>query len=318
MPTATPFNALGAGNGFPSCVGKIEINGLPDSTMWTTLSGVNADNYTGFGEAALAEKVNESLELAMKLYWNKFKLNGLSASSSGDLSRRTSRFIPIDEPFTEVWNGSISGMTSADASEAGVLEPSKRVCGGGAKRILKSEYVEGVNQDGDTVSSAELKLDEKSYTVYGIYNGNTLLGYALSDFLILSSKESGPVVSASRAETVVSNFLNNDGDIDEDFHKEETKYQVVDGFHFVVQKIGIIQEESTPEGDGFSDQVNSPSIVFKKLGVQVSYTYAYTYTTDDDPSCSILPANRFCFDRFVDNQYNFSVSGPSSIDFYTY
>jgi len=318
MPTATPFTALGRGNGFPFCANKIEINGLPDSTMWTTLSGVNADNYTGFGEAALAEKVNESLELAMKLYWNKFKLNGLSASSSGDLSRRTSRFIPIDEPVTEVWNGSISGMTSADASEAGVLEPSKRVCGGGAKRILKSEYVEGVNQDGDTVSSAELKLDEKSYTVYGIYNGNTLLGYALSDFLILSSKKSGVVVSASRAETVVSNFLGNDGDINEDFRREETGYQVIDGFHFVVQKIGIIQEESTREGDGFSGQVNSPSIVFQELGVQVSYTYAYTYTTDDDPICSVLPAPRYCFDRFVDDQYNFSVSGPSSIDFYTY
>ena len=318
MPTATPFTALGRGNGFPFCVGKIEISDLPDGTMWTTLSGVNADNYTDLEEAALAGKVNESLDLAMKLYWNKFKLNSLSASSSGDLSRRTSRFIPIDEPVTEVWNGSISGMTSADASAAGVLEPIERVCGGGAKRILKSEYVEGVNQDGDTVSSAELKLDEKSYTVYGIYNGNTLLGYALSDFLILSSKKSGPVVSASRAETVVSNFLNNDDDINEDFHREETEYQVVDGFHFVVKKIGIIQEESTPEGDGLSGVVNSPSIVFQELGVQVSYAYAYTYTADNDPNCSIVPIPQSCFDRFVDDQYNFSVSGPSSIDFYTY
>jgi len=318
MPTATPFTALGRGNGFPFCVGKIEISGLPDSIMWTTLSGVNADNYAGFEGAALAGKVNESLELAMKLYWSKFKLNGLSASSSGDLSRRTSRLVPIDEPITEVWNGSISGMTSADASSAGVLEPIERVCGGGAKRILKAENVEGVNQDENTVSSAELELDEKSYIVYGIYNGNTLLGYTVSDFLKLSSKKYGPVAETSRAEIVVSNFLNNDDDINEDFHREETGYQVVDGFHFVVKKIGIIQEESTPGGDGISGEVNSPSIVFQELGVQVSYAYAYTYTADNDPNCSILPIPQSCFDRFVDDQYNFSASGPSSIDFYTY
>jgi len=318
MPTTTEFTALGAGNGFPSCIGKVDIGNLSSGIMWTTLSGVNADNYTSFGEAALAEKVSESLELAMKLYWNKFKLDGLSASSSGNLSRRTSRFVPIDEPLTESWNGNVSGMTDADANSAGVLEPINRVCGGGAKRILKPENVEGVNQDGDTVSSASLELDEKSYIVYGIYNGDTLLGYAVSDFCRLFSKKSGFVVSISRAEIIVQSFLDKDNDIDEDFHKQETGYQSVDGFHFVVRKIGRIEEQFTQTGDGYSGQTNQPSIVFTPLGVQVSYVYAYTYTPDDDPSCSIFPFPRDCFDRFVDDEYTFSVSGPTSIDFYTY
>lgn len=318
MPTATPFTALGVGNGFPSCLGKVEIGNLSGGIMWTTLSGVNADNYTSFGGAALAQKVSESLELAMKLYWNKFKLNGLSASSSGDLSRRTSRFFPIDEPRTESWNGNVSGMTSADANAAGVLEPINRVCGGGAKRILKFENVEGVNQDGDTVFSASLELDEKSYTVYGIYDGDTLLGYAVSNFCGLFSKKSGFVASISRASIVVSNFLDKDSDIDEDFHKQETGYQSVNGFYFVVIKIGRIEEQSTKTGDGYSGQTNQPSIVFTSLGVHVSYVYAYTYTADDDPNCSISPVPRSCFDSFVDDNYTFSVSGPTSIDFYTY
>ena len=318
MPTATEFTALGAGNGFTSCIRRVDINDLSSGVMWTTLSGVNADNYTSFGGAALAEKASESLELAMKLYWNKFKLNGLSASSSGDLSRRTSRLFPIDEPRTESWNGNVSGMTSADANAAGVLEPINRVCGGGAKRTLKLENVEGVNQDGDTVFSARLELNEKSYTVYGMYNGNTLLGYAVSDFCALFSKRTVFGVTSSRAVIIVSNFLYKDSDIDEDFHRQETGYQSVDGFYFVVEKIGRIQKQYTKTGDGYSGQTNQPSIVFTSLGVQVSYAYAYTYTVDDDPTCSILPAPRTCFDRFVDDQYTFSVSGPTSIDFYTY
>jgi len=62
MPTATPFNAIGAGNGFPSCLSKVNVSGFDH---WTTLSGVNKTSPT-----TSAHLIAESLELAMMLYWN--------------------------------------------------------------------------------------------------------------------------------------------------------------------------------------------------------------------------------------------------------
>ena len=67
MPTATPFAALGAGNGFPSCLGKRDVSGYD---YWTTYSGVNKDNPV----ASDALK-SESLVLGMKLFWNLFTLD---------------------------------------------------------------------------------------------------------------------------------------------------------------------------------------------------------------------------------------------------
>lgn len=314
MPTATPFTALGKGNGFPSCFGKVEIGNLSGEIMWTTLSGVNADNYTSFGEAALAEKVSESLELAMKLYWNKFKLNGLSASSSGDNSRLTSRF---SSTISEVWDGSLSGMTNQDVTDAGVVKPNERVCGGGGNRILKFDNVEGVDEDGDNVNSAGFKLDEESlYLVYGIYDSDKLLGYTFAQFFHSYAYVGTNLNSNNKAEVFIRGFGDNADDTDEDFNKKITSYEEVNGFNFVVQKSGRLVQQSTPTADGYSGQINQPSIVFTDFGVNVSYIYKWTYDPDDDPQC---PVNfRFCFDKFIDFNYTFGLSGPTSIDFYTY
>ena len=70
MPTATEFTALGAGNGFPSCRTKVDVD---DYDYWTTLSGVNKDS-----PATSDALILESLELAMMIYWN---LDSISCSA---------------------------------------------------------------------------------------------------------------------------------------------------------------------------------------------------------------------------------------------
>lgn len=72
MPTADKFTALGAGNGFASCVQKLRVS---DHDYWTTLSGVNKDN-----PATNDELIKESLDLAMNLFWN---LNGVTGGHDG-------------------------------------------------------------------------------------------------------------------------------------------------------------------------------------------------------------------------------------------
>ena len=313
MPTATEFTALGAGNGFPFCPTKVDISNASDGTMWTTLSGVNADNYTSFGDAALAAKISESLELAMKLYWSKFKINGLTGHSSGDNSELISEF----SGTSEVWDGSISGMTDQDVTNAGPLEPNKRVCGSGGTRILRFKTVNGVDEDGDEVNSASFKLDEKLLNIiYSIYDADKLLGYAFNEFFSSYAYVGTNLNSDNKAEVFIRGFMSNADDKDEDFNKQITSYQEIDNFHFIVQKRGKLDEQSTPTADGYSDQVNQPSIIFTDFGVNVSYIYKWTYDPDDDPQC---PVNvRFCFDKFIDNDYTFGLSGPTSIDFYTY
>jgi hypothetical protein len=313
MPIAQKFKALGAGNGFPFCPSKVDISNASDSTMWTTLSGVNADNYTSFGDAALAGKISQSLELAMKLYWNKFKINGLTGHSSGNNSGLISRF----SGTSEVWDGSISGMTDQDVTNAGPLEPNKRVRGSGGTRILKSETVNGVDEDGDEVHSAGFELDEKSLSlIYGIYDAGKLLGYAFNEFFSSYAYAGTNLNTYNKAEVFIRGFGDNADDKDEDFHKQTTSYQEVNDFHFVVKKSGRLVPKSTPTADGYSGQVNQPSIIFTDFGVNVSYIYKWTYDTDDDPQC---PVNfRFCFDKFIDNNYTFGLSGPTSIDFFTY
>ena len=67
MLTATPFTALGAGNGFASCLTKVNVD---DYDHWTTLSGVNKDS-----PATSDALILESLKLAMMIYWNIASVN---------------------------------------------------------------------------------------------------------------------------------------------------------------------------------------------------------------------------------------------------
>jgi len=84
MPVATPFNAIGAGNGFPECLtsewdgGTVEVS---HASHWTTLSGwsnVNAPD----GEEAQEQSIIDSFKNAMKLFWNLYSINYTVEASS--------------------------------------------------------------------------------------------------------------------------------------------------------------------------------------------------------------------------------------------
>lgn len=69
MPEADPFNALGAGNGFPYCPPRVNVDDTASLTYeWVTLGGTKkGDALTG---ATFEEQKNESLRVAMRYLWN--------------------------------------------------------------------------------------------------------------------------------------------------------------------------------------------------------------------------------------------------------
>lgn len=69
MPTAEPFTALGAGNGFPFCPTRVDVE---DYDYWITLGGFKKTD----GGSPSPAQINLSLTNAMKLFWNGYAING--------------------------------------------------------------------------------------------------------------------------------------------------------------------------------------------------------------------------------------------------
>jgi len=316
MPTATPFAALGAGNGFPACLTKVDISTFPINYKWTTLSGVNADNYNTFSDSALVEKANSSLVMAMNIYYNLYKTSGLSASTSGYISFYNSRFQP-SEGIKYIWNSSVSGMTDDDA--ASVKEPVERVCDSYGRNLTKSEInVATYVHDNDTFNFGSVSIYETLSTAFAFYDENKLLGYA-SATSGLRLYDSSVLLNFNTAHCYIAirSLVNPEPNISEDFEKRSTDYGTVDGMHFVIMKYGKIRELVSPEsGDGYSGIINAPSILLNENGVQLSYVYKWDYDPDDDPDCT--PQSRFCFPKFADHNWICSVSKPTSLTYYDY
>jgi len=108
MPIATPFTALGAGNGFASCLSKVDVSSYD---YWTTFSGVNKDS-----PATSDLLIAESIQLGMKLYWNGFSC---VAPSRATFSSEREPPLPYES----------SSVSYLDVSSHSTAEPMKRVCG---------------------------------------------------------------------------------------------------------------------------------------------------------------------------------------------
>jgi len=107
MPTATPFKALGKGNGFPYCPtveNKIDVNNY---SKWTTLGEYNS-NSSG---AVTEYQINLSRQRAMQLYWNLYQVN-CSLSSFNDID---------SSGFNNIWDESITNVSTN-------TEPKNRTC----------------------------------------------------------------------------------------------------------------------------------------------------------------------------------------------
>lgn len=106
MPTATPFKAIGRGNGFPYCPtveNKINVNNY---SKWTTLGGYNS-NSSG---AVTEYQINLSRQRAMQLYWNLYQVN-CSLSSVNDL----------ESEYEDTWDESITNVSTN-------IQPKNRTC----------------------------------------------------------------------------------------------------------------------------------------------------------------------------------------------
>lgn len=80
MPTATPFTAFGKGNGFPTCLDKVDVS-IYDK--WTTFGGYNSDGGGSFN-------LDLDLQRAMPFYWNLYAFD-IDASASSSLGGSVSR-----------------------------------------------------------------------------------------------------------------------------------------------------------------------------------------------------------------------------------
>ena len=110
MPTATPFTALGRGNGFSSCLTKQNVlerrSGQGEYYQWTTLSGFNKDS----GGMPTEQQITDSFVLAMKLFWNTYEIRGSAVA-----------FETYPDP--DGWSGSAQ-LTNASTT----YEPNTLVC----------------------------------------------------------------------------------------------------------------------------------------------------------------------------------------------
>tara|TARA_R110000803_G_C11979749_1_gene320610 strand:+ start:2055 stop:2774 length:720 start_codon:yes stop_codon:yes gene_type:complete len=116
MPTATPFTALGEGNGFPFCPARVDVDTFD---YWTTFSGFNK-NSTG---SPSEQDIFDSLTLGMKLFWNLHEM-----SATAEVSFPT--------------GNDIADVILTAPQNTNPLKPSERICG----NILTSSKASGSNR----------------------------------------------------------------------------------------------------------------------------------------------------------------------------
>ena len=196
MPVAIPFESEEVDNGFPSCLSIIDVSSYD---RWTTLSGVNKDNVGSFTASELEDKIQESLVLAMKLYWNGFSVDAFAQG---------------------VFNSDIATADGADTSASQYDEPKNRVCG----------FASGVNDDSIGSTSASININFRLPTP--ISNGSTFVGYAASaePVSLVGRSAGGPRTSLFVAGEIISEIPDPSSN-----HIYDYAYVSVSGFSFVCQ-----------------------------------------------------------------------------------
>jgi hypothetical protein len=293
MPTATEFTALGAGNGFTSCDYVAQISNYD---IFTTLSGVNNINYNSFSDSQIEEKALQSLALAMKLYWNKYKSGSMSCSFSGTDNFKTSRFHPPGG-ITYNYSGSISGINNGDTSE-----PKDRVCGNTYQEKLQGNILE--TNSGS--QAGNLELEDNSSFIVALYNGSQFLGYSVSVLSIVSMSTNSGVRGGWNSNIITTGLKSSFNYSNTPTYKVDYEFKTINGLTLIVYKEATISNVSSPTGAGYSGIVNNPSISFTSLGIEMSYVYSYVYTAPPG------------FDKFENFDFSSSLNQPASIDFYTY
>ena len=175
MRTAESFNALGYGNGFMSCLTKVNVS---TKDFWTTLSGVNKDS-----PATSDALIEESRRLAMLFYWNSYQLNITTYSYYDD-----GISVEIYDPFPPPTPVAINTVEykwdrSAGENVAGEFTPKSRVCDIDDYIVLYDFYEGPIDR--------RERVWFSPYNVIRMYNGATtnednFVGFGLGDRAIVA------------------------------------------------------------------------------------------------------------------------------------
>ena len=212
-PIATPFTALGAGNGFPECINTVWVGW---SDYWTTLSGFNK-NSTGSPTQA---SIDESFRMAMNLYWNLHEFT-LTCSHTAAFDQPAASFDKL-----------IIGDDNVAEFEG--LQPVKRACYDFStqfSRYILSRYNVAEAQSNWTRASGRLGI-------FAYYDTRGLLGYsANSSSVSLNVNASLLGVRSSINPLAGVNLTGNvrTAVIDPAPYLQNYAYVELDGMHFVGQ-----------------------------------------------------------------------------------
>lgn len=227
MPTATPFTALGSGNGFPFCLPKVNVADRGDGSpydYWTTLSGWSKVS-TPADDAAKAASIVESLQLAMKFFWNLYKVNVTTNTSSSDGSQ----------------DYSVSGVIVE-------LEPNERTC------LLYPFVVKEVDPE-DRVLRVAIVSTRPS--IVRLYNGITsdesnFVGYGAYTFD--GTDAFRPIMTyadlGGRAKVSLGGYGDDEG-LDNYYNYDYT-YIEIDGLHFVCEARASNSGDTTGSASGLT------------------------------------------------------------------
>ena len=210
MPTATPFTALGRGNGFSYCPDKINVSDRGDGQpydYWTTLDGFNKESTGVRSDSDL----RNSLIAAMKFYWN---LKGMNASAS------------MVDDFMYDYLGVSGSVGNVELDD--IDEPYTRV---------RPFYPLAVESDTFCFNSIGIDSPGTSLRIYRLYNGATndesnFVGYAADHGGRGIARSSGGISSRASANVELGCAMN-DAQNPYFFEYEDIDYVTLNDLHFV-------------------------------------------------------------------------------------
>ena len=255
MPTATPFTALGKGNGFPFCATKQDVSSY---YKWVTLGGTQKGNAP-----TVAEK-NASLINAMKLFWNAYELLGLASSTN------------VSSPLPNI--------IFTEQSSTNPEEPENRVCPRQSSSFYSNSYsvTEGSSSVFGVIDIYIIRMYDGSTN-----DENNFVGYGMSTTCSIGADtvKTG-FLAFAQVEVSVGSFLPFDPSSSNSNFNPKTQtdvdYVTFAGFPLV----------ATAYGSAFGNTTETVSVSASSLTASASYVETYgsppNQTTDSGTSTASL------------------------------
>jgi hypothetical protein len=186
MPTEDSFTALGKGNGFTFCLNKIDVSDRGDGQpydYWVTLGGFKKTD----GGSPSQEQIDESLRVAMALFWNLDGWTGRLLSDSFLEDEITSLSMKNDD-----WTRGLDEFEARKNTFDDIIdpefEPHDRVC---YRSFLATKYLSDDPDSGDIYDYISIgsyhppiirmydgdDQDESNFVGYGFKRIESVFGY---------------------------------------------------------------------------------------------------------------------------------------------